>query len=160
MEVPNLLEQLYDIYEPWYKPFWNKTVFIILIFSLLALLITYFALRKKKKNFTFEEKILIELNNLKVNTKDYKKFYFNLSDILKKYLSFRYNLNLSSKTDEEVLLELKDSGFPSIWLDKLKNIFMGAITIKFAKEESSKAKMEHDLNDSILLTKETLKINK
>ena len=152
------MDELYDIYGVIYNPFWKTKwfYFSVGLLILIILAIGVWLILSRKKKYTIGDEALLELKKLSVDSKEYKKFYFTLSAILKKYLGFRYNCNLTSKTDEEVYEVLKNSMMPLKLVRILDEILKGAVTIKFANDDSSKKQMEHDLNSAIFIINETI----
>ena len=157
---------IYDLYDIWYEPFWCKPWFIpsiLLLFLLLfSLLIWYFLKKRKKKKIIKDpwDHALQKMNalNLKnfADTKIHKKFYSQVTTILKEYYSRRYGLFLQSKTDEEVVEIIYSSEFPHSLYESLRGIFQGAQYIKFANQDAAVERIKNDLKISMELIKKTI----
>ena len=152
----------YDIFDYYHIPFW-KTVWFkisvgITIFLLIAL-ITYLILKRKKREVTPWEWAAEKIQQLpleKCLTKaDYKKFYFDLTLILKQYLHKRYFWKTEDKTDEELIKYLHKQGFDETLLEALKKMLEGAVWIKFAGNEVIKTQAEADHKIALSLIKKT-----
>ena len=147
-------DQLIDIYDIVYEPFWNQKWFsfiiVVSIFSLIIMLI-YFLYKKYIKRATFVDCALIAvsgLNNLKnikiVSKQDGKDCYFSLSLIIKKYLASRYDVIFTQLTDKEIVkhaeLYMTDD---NIYM--LQQILQGMTFVKFEHEVAMNDKIEKDI---------------
>ncbi len=159
--------EFYDIYEYYYRPLWQrayfKTFFIllcILIIGVVAYFIfRYFSEKRRAKKLLPWEWATGELQNLSLakctTKKDYKKFYFDLTLIIKRYLNRRFHWNTEDKTDEELLKLLEENKFDTSLLEGLKNLVEGALWIKFADEEALKVQAERDLQTGYQIIEKT-----
>ncbi len=158
--------ELFDLYDLWYEPFWHKPWFWPLVFSvifLLIMLVLYWGIKKrmKTKQIIKEpwQEALEQLTILKVH--EYKsitarkQFYSNLTYILKRYLIRRYGIALESKTDEELIVIIRNSEFPVELFATLSTIFNDALYIKFAHQDAAFQQMNHDLEHTISIIKST-----
>ncbi|MFA5075058.1 MAG: hypothetical protein WC436_03045 [Candidatus Babeliales bacterium] len=159
----------YENYGYYYKPFWQTTYFkffsFFLIFILVVLALYFifkFFLKKRKKEFLPWEWALQELNKFDfakfTSKKDYKKFYFDLTCILKKYLEKRFNWHIQDKTDEELVIFLKEKKFDGNLLSGIENLLQGALTIKFAGQDILKIQADKDLKIAFDLIKNTIPV--
>ena len=139
------LNQLIDIYDTWYKPWWHSKIFyisILFIIIFLILIFIYFSWKKYfgSKKLSFEQIALLQLQ--KLSKKQYESeesmqdAYFQITMIMKIYLSKQYKIELIDKTDNEILDSLKSNVKPDIFIN-LQEIFLRAYKIKFAKSSIS-----------------------
>ena len=149
--------KIFDIREvkntPWtFEEFWHRfghIIIIVLISMLVAAAITYFVIRKiknkpiipiakpKEPPHITAYRMLDKLRNSKLWQQGrVKDFYSVLTEILKNYITDRYNNSVIENTSEETLLELKrfmpstDENFQN-----LKTLLDTADFVKFAKFE-------------------------
>lgn len=150
----NESEQLYDIYGMWHVPFWQTQSFMIAMLALagiIALAIIYLIVRliikrkKPVKPWVWADRELDALWLKRGFTRDdSKRFYSQLTEIVKTYLEKRYGYQVRSATDIELLAYLRDRNFePELWND-LKQIFEGTQEIKFANLDAIPEKIERD----------------
>jgi hypothetical protein len=112
---------------------------------LLILLIIYFIRKSKKKKNTeiFESKLspfdeamqlLDELQKENLTEKqDFKEYHTRLSDIFKRYLSRKNNLNLMHLTTDELLMELNKMEMPKERIASFANCLRMGNATKFAR---------------------------
>lgn len=157
-------QDFYEIYDYYTQPLLEKKYVQISIISVLAILIVslifiFFWLRRRKKIKTFWESSLEKLYALKpekCSTKnDFKLFYFNLTNIFKKYLDQRYMWQTETKTDEELIKHLENQNFNSNLLIQIQKILEGALWVKFANQEALKIQAESDLKTIIQIIEQT-----
>ena len=156
---------LYDIYGTWHIPFWQTKIFwaiIIALISFLCFCVVWYCVRRffwKKHDETFYDKALRELHVLLltkvINKEDGKLFYFKITAILKTYLDNRYGFTLAGKTDQEVILFLEKSCFPSELLSSARDIFTGCLRIKYADEQAVQDQVARDFHSAELIIKQT-----
>ncbi len=141
----------YDIYEYYTIPFWQKTWFYVVLFFVVGLIIGLFVfyIWYRRRHFTtpwdwaFAE--LARLSKKTLQTKDdVKRFYFELTKILKMYLAKRYRWTLDNKTDDELVRFLEEKNFNTDLIAMLKKTSEGAQWIKFANETALKAQVDQD----------------
>jgi len=163
MNTNNQTPDFYEIYDYYTTPFYQTTVGkIILILLALCLLgaIVYFVItRRKKRKIEPWEWATHELTHLNLatckNKDDYKKFYFTLSSIIKKYLHKRYAWQTEDKTDEELVSFLHAQGFELQSLEMIKKMSEGSLWIKFANEDALKTQAETDLATALKIVQQT-----
>lgn len=154
VEIP-----LFDLYGLWYKPLWHTTLFWWLVGGLLVVgtvISIFFIIRVLRRRSIQKEPWQEALEQLyALCVKDYENpsrhavFYSDLTYILKKYLRYRYELDLESKTDQEVVILLRESALFEEFLDELSEILHGALSIKFAHQYAAYQRMHNDLKRSI-----------
>src|SRR3990167_7948962 len=113
----------HDIYDYYDQPL-NQTmtfkILIILGIMLAGALIMYFILKRRKKVLLSWDWALQEIDKLNIssckNKKDFKKFYFSLTEIIKQYLYKRYSWKTTDKTDDELIIYLKEHKFETTQL--------------------------------------------
>lgn len=76
---------------------------------------------------------------------DGKRFYFNLSAILRQYIYERFRLNAPEMTTEELLPQLKPLNLETDLSEGLARLCRGADPIKYAKQRPEIRQMEQDL---------------
>lgn len=140
---------------------WKEWVPIILVFALALILIciaSYFyrALCRKKYGRTpkktrvlsFYEQAKHDLSEIAANKMLYteqKAYYTDVTNVLRKYISQRYNINALEMTSHEILESMKDACDVS----ELKVVFNTADLVKFAKYSTDVNDMTYYL-DSIV----------
>ncbi len=162
--------KFYDIYDYYYTPItdtlWFKIAVVIGIL-LLGFLIGYAVFRRRQRQqiapWVWAQQEIQKLPLKKCTSKDdFKKFYFNLTGIIKEYLQRRYDWKTRSKTDTELITYLEGKDFDASLLESLKKMTQEAEWIKFANEEGIKTQAEKDLvtaQSIIKKTKESEKID-
>jgi len=165
MNTSNKIQDLYDIYGMWHMPFWQTkafwgtmvTFFVILLVAIVGYLL-FRCCRRKKTQFSWD-KALYELSGLTIDvepTKEHgKQFYFSLTAILKTYLNERYKIMVQGKTDQELLLLLEQSSLPSDLLPFIRTILTGCLQIKYADEQALRKQLICDLDNAVILIKQT-----
>jgi hypothetical protein len=160
-------DNFYDIYDYVYVPlyktslfFWFSCIFGILIVGVICyFVIRFFIKRKLEKEMTADFWALRELQKLNLhglkNQDDFKKFYFDLTFIIKRYLKKRYGWSTVDKTDEELIRYLEYKKFDPNLLESLKNFMSGALWVKFAGEDALKMQAEKDLKMTYQMVQRT-----
>ena len=118
----------------------------LLIAAIIFLLIIYLKRRKENRPFSFLQKTvepphviaLRELERIKqeklYTSENHKYYYTRLVDILRVYIEGRYQVNAMEQTTEEILIGLKQVGFPvDEQYHKLQETLTLADLVKFAK---------------------------
>ena len=154
--------EFYDIYDFIYIPVWKTNTFItiMIILGAILFLITGYIIYKKYKTevitpLTPQEWALGELTKLdpmKYEKKeDFKKFYFTLGNIYKKYLKKAHKWDVLEKTDQELLDFLREKAVQENHVVIIEKVFTGSLLIKFANAEALKAQAQEDLRAVIAL---------
>jgi len=165
------MKDFYDIFGVWHEPWWQRTAFkgfIISLISLIGLWLIYVVLKKiftRKKYKPCWEIALAYLGNLSAQnilvSGKAKTFYFQLTGILKQYITERYGVAVLGSTEKEILAYLEEQvNFPKESLPLLRDIFDHARSIKFANEAALKEQIEQDLALGVRLVRETIPLNK
>ncbi len=162
-------QDFYEIYDYYSQPLLENKIVQVSLFSLATIIIVgavflYVFLRRRKRPLTLWEQTLRELGNLKldkcVSKKDFKIFYFKLTEIFKKYLEKRYGWNVENKTDDELITLLEKQNFDKDLLVQIQKILAGALWIKFANQEALKIQAETDLKTIINIVDQTKQVEK
>lgn len=169
MQMQNdLKSQLYGNYGLWYTPWWQtqwfyKTLIVIGVLSALAILVAIMLwVRARRKNIKPWAQARIELARLRqMEPAESKKFYTELTIILKKYMSALYGVSLVGKTDQEVvqLLRTRDDIAQSV-KDYFDEIVQGGMYSKFANEQAVKSHMDHNLKQAFFIIEQTIPAEK
>jgi hypothetical protein len=158
-QAPDFYE-IYDYYtRPFYQTITGKILIGLCILVSLGILVYVIISRRKKKKqepweWATEQLLRIKLDSCK-NKDDYKKFYFSLSSIIKKYLNKRFIWPTEDKTDDELIRLLEEKKFETISLDMIKKISEDALSVKFANEDALKTQAENDLKTTLQIITQT-----
>ncbi|MBU1008313.1 hypothetical protein KKA53_04535 [Candidatus Dependentiae bacterium] len=158
----------YDIYDYIYTPFWQTKHFLVLLASILAiacLIGIFFWIRHvKNKNqikptITPWESALRELRALTPHTyetkEEFKKFYFTITRIIKKYFEKQFSFDVIDKTDDELIDYLQSKNLDTKQIQKLKIVLNGSLLIKYANAQALREQAQSDLKTVISLVKQT-----
>ena len=85
-----------------------------------------------------------------------KQFYFQITDILKRYISDRFNLDTHGKTDEELVSYLKEQELLAVVKDGVSDIAQGCVFIKFAGQQAMQEQIKRHLNVGVCLVTQTI----
>ena len=156
---------IYDLYDLWYEHFWVQSwfkMFFLFVVFLVVLSFIYLIYKRFGRRVVVVDpwaEALKKLEAVDVNQfKDHvlhKEFYSVLTDVLKNYFSKRYQMELSSKTDQEAIEALYVK-LPELLQSDLVTIFQGALVIKFANADVVLEQMKKDLSRSKSLVKSTI----
>jgi hypothetical protein len=151
-------QELYDIYDLIYVPFWQtqnfRILLLLLAFTLIAGAIWWLWRNKKVRVVPPWEEALERLNKLEPYHENANLFYEQLTYSVKRYLERRYHHTLSSKTDEEVsLIELASS---STTQPEIQKLFKRAVNYKFGKLKTTVEQMIEDKERAIRFVQETV----
>jgi hypothetical protein len=152
-------EEIYDYYT---RPFWQTTWFYVLITIVTSALIVlgiYLLMRHKKKPLTAWDWALGELKKTTpahcTHKEDFKKFYFQLTAIIKMYLYRRFGWQIQDKTDTELVLFLEQQAFDRTIIDMLEKVSEGALWVKFANMDVLKSQAEADWKSIVAMVERT-----
>ncbi len=111
-----------------------------LLFIFLAVKVTRRKLRERKDLESLKpphERVKIEIQRLKnkgyLEEKNYKDFYSELSDILRRYLERRFGIEALEKTSSEIKLELEKKAFEKDLIRGILEVLSESDLVKFAK---------------------------
>src|SRR5690348_261553 len=131
MENLNLDLENYGL---WYQPFWQTKIFyfsILILILLIFLLIFYLKKTSKKKvedpdtMQAILEKIYLMRTNVYTEN-NCIEFYTELTFYLKKFLSIYFDVDITSKTEDEIIEYLKDNNLSQDFIQIIKDIVSGA----------------------------------
>lgn len=147
-------EQLIDIYDIWYEPFWKQSWFYSLIIAcifLLGVFCIYFLYKKYIQKSVVIDCAAIayrDLNTLKkihIATKqDSKDCYFSLSSIIKRYLACRYDIIFTQLTDAEIVQHAQ-LYMSHEQVSMLQQILHNMMFVRFEHEVAATIKLEQDM---------------
>ncbi len=172
-EIPSKIKDLIDIRGP-YRPFniWPY-IFIILILILLIYFFRRFIKRKKqvkplnltpyqKRERPMHEIALSQLDILIQSDlwlkNEYKLYYSEISDIVRQFLTARFNFDAQKMTTKELFKKLKTIKDFKFDFNVLKNFQQDMVLVKFAKVIPTIEERDKTLNTAkqiILENKET-----
>ena len=164
-----------DIKQIWEPPFvwadYYPMIYSILLFLLFLCVIAYiikrirqkkslFPIKKEKPKLPAHEQALLDLNELKeqklwqqgLN----KEFYTSVTDILRKYIEERFDVNAMEMTSHEVLDCLKNEKEMKESFDGLKQILELADFVKFAKLHPLPSENEKSLTGAYIFVESTI----
>ncbi len=179
--VDTLTQPMYDIkplieVERNYAGVWKILLWILLLVAVIGILVYFLFIKKEKLSEEEKEALLpaydralLELSRLE-NSKyliqdEYKKYYSELTDIVRSYLEEDANISaLESTTNQliEKLEMLKDAGELKLTKDTIRQfqmILQTADLVKFAKSKPPTNKAENDrkaVEEIVMKTKEAL----
>lgn len=129
---------------PFYK---SNTLYYIIAFALVIILILIWIIRKKSDEIEIIEEIVIEPQEEALDALDklmasglvekmrYREFYYELSEILRRYLSGIHNLLSMDQVTDEMLDSLRNvSGLPKDEIHGLRDMMIDFDMVKFAKD--------------------------
>ena len=158
---------LYDIYSIWHVPFWKTQTFLLIvgiISTVIIFTIVWFLFKKFKRIKKIERSAwdiaLTSLKKLQDQTyttkEEGKQVYFEITEILKRYIQSRYALDVHSRTDEELINFLHEQDLPIIVKTTIKKIGEGSLLIKFANQQAMQTQIDHDITLSIDMIRATI----
>ena len=147
--------QLYDIYDLYGKPFWQTSIFyvIVAVVALLTALLGMWILvkryRSRKKIQSPWDQAFCEIRRLQdlqvINKQEAQELYLKLTAIMKLYVQARYGHYTVDKTDDEFFVLLSTIDFPKDLIPGLESLFRGSVEIKFAQGSALATQVERDL---------------
>lgn len=146
--------ELIDIYDMWYQPFWLQPWFFYTVIMIMSSAIGYLLWHVYKK-YVYKKRVvdcasiaLKDIDSLKkihiVTLADSKDCYFRLSLILKQYLSLRYKILCLPLTDIEIVQQTH-AVMSQEQLKVLQDILQSMTFVKFEHEQALDAKFEQDI---------------
>lgn len=147
-------DQLIDIYDIWYEPFWSHGWFrvtILIFVCFLFLMLFYFIYKKYIQKPVFVDCALIAYKDLDILKKihivtesDSKDCYFSLSSIIKRYLACRYHIIFTQLTDKEIVQQAR-LYMTDDCVRILQRLLQGMTLVKFEHEFIAAEKLEKDI---------------
>ncbi|MCB0518158.1 MAG: hypothetical protein H6577_06300 [Lewinellaceae bacterium] len=137
--------------------------------ALLILAVLYFATRKNRKKEDLpqpptvfippHEQALQQLKTLKDQKLwqrgELKSYHSELTHIVREYLEKRYAVQALEQTTDEILQQLKQTGFDSSLSEKLTTLLQTADLVKFAKAEPPADYHDRAMSDAEAFVRET-----
>lgn len=152
-------EQLIDIYDMWYEPFWLQQWFktmICISLCVLILWLAYYLYTKYIQKSRIVDCSIVAYQDLDMIKKfhiataqDSKNCYFRVSSIIKEYLACRYHALFMHLTDQEIVAQAALYMQPEM-VSLLQRILQSMVFVKFEYKVAMTEKLEQD----ILLIKE------
>lgn len=159
------LNQLFDVYDVRYEPWWHSK-YAYLGMTLLALVVMgslVYGIWKwyvRSQVFSFEQIALLQLQELHQKPYDTQESmrdsYFQITMIMKIYLSKRYEIGLLNKTDKEIVDCIKPV-VPVQVSATLQELFDRAYYIKFAGAAISTKMLYDDIDYMQRIIYQTIK---
>ena len=113
------LEDPFEVYDIWYRPFWHNKVFLVVsavVFCLLVALVVFLEYRKwraKAEEVPYCESVLTRLKDIRYSPgghKDLRLGYQEVVELLKGYMEVCLFLSVKSKTDSELVTVVSELG--------------------------------------------------
>lgn len=126
---------------------WESTFWLSVVWVLMCVLTYYLWTRLKEnkpvivkirmvKKLPPHQKALKEIEQIKENkmsvSEDQKTYYTLLTDVIRKYIKARFGFNATEMTSSEIITRLQQEADKTM-IDELKELFMTADLVKFAK---------------------------
>lgn len=149
-EIDTLTQQIVDIKKPMHTPLVFAEIKNIVLWSLLGLAllaVAYYFFRRYQEAKRAKEDIRpkepfyitalrmleqLKSDNLCASAK-YKQHYTRLTDILREYIDYRWDIGAMEMTSEEIVAAAVKQNLPKEEIERLKNIFSVSDLVKFAK---------------------------
>ncbi len=167
-EMKDILDIEGILHFPWGRVlFWIEIILgSLLVAYILYRLIRYLILKylkKKSEPLTPDGSFFAEIAKLKksklLEKKEYRKFYFFLSDIFRQYLTARYYYSAIDKTTEEILPDLSTKiGLDTLLSKEASSFLIRADLIKFANVPTTEKEAEIDIEKLSGFVKQTTEI--
>jgi hypothetical protein len=158
---------------PIYKPF-NifKWITILLVIFLLAGLVYFYLTRKKsyapgeflEHELSMEQKFLKKISDLLSSDLwkegECKKFYSALSDIMREYLTLRFEFDAQTLTSYELNKKIKGIDISKESAHKIKSFLSSSDMVKFAKHIPDEKEMQADVEKIRTMIKNSAPVRK
>lgn len=147
-------DQIIDIYDVWYQPWYYTSwayYFVISFIMFVLIGIAWYWYRKYQLRINpidgslVAKKKLENLKKIRIETEqDSKDCYFELSSIIKQYLSYKFDPIFIKLTDKELVHQA------TVYLDDenirvLKKVFQDMIFIKFERQVAMHETLQNDI---------------
>lgn len=161
-------KKLREIRSPRIPPAWWRWLVFVVLGAILFFLIR--SLRKQMAqqalSIQYQEdhrpceeiafsKIDALLNSGLWERKEYRVFYFTLSDILREYLWRRFQMDTSADTSAELLRHAKTIPALQPLLPSIKEFLNSSDLVKFAKDEPTEQRRNQDVTDLRTIVRDT-----
>ena len=147
-------EQIFDIYDVWYEPLLTQTWFItilIIFLTIMMSLVLYFIYTRYcnkpvivdplvsiQRRLTILSKISIE------NEQDSKRVYFEITQLMKEYLAYRYHISVTGLTDREIVAWAY-LVMPEDRVSIVEQLLLGVTSIKFEHQVATTQQVQKDI---------------
>lgn len=149
-QIDTLTQQIVDIKKPIDTPITFDEIKGILVWVLIGIVLLavayyfvrrYLAAKRKREDQRPDEPFYITALRMMESLKSsnlcasgrYKQHYTQLTDILREYLEYRWEISAMEMTSEEIISNAKSKGVTKEDLNELKTIFSTSDLVKFAK---------------------------
>jgi len=160
------MSDIHDIKPPEKIGYDLKWLYYLLSGILIAVLLMgiFFFFKYRKKKITEKQMIMLSPDELALKLLDElpdtdniegKRFYFNLSAILRNYIQGRYKINAPEMTTEELIPKIDTFGLDRELNQQLRALLHSADPVKFAGVPTVQNKMRNDLLFVIDFVKKT-----
>jgi hypothetical protein len=145
---------LYEIYDFWHVPFWQRLWFklsvggalVILCLGLLIFAWRFIRVRKNKKPVW--ERALAEINSIRERDLDNLEVrcavYDHVTRLLKEYCVERYGWDVGGCTDREIIIFLTSKHVDLRMQEAFERIARGSELVKFAQENVNRDRVLAD----------------
>lgn len=154
--------QFCDIYGYYVPPLWMQPWFWVaagIVLCALLVGVVYWWASRKKRPLSAREWAMRELRALSPDSyssqEEFKRFYFQLTHIIKEYLCRRYEWRVGDKTDVELLEWLEQQHFYTDVISMLQKVANGAVWIKFANAQALRSQAGADFQLVVDMIKKT-----
>lgn len=149
--LPDDIQDIKDIKSPESIPInWMPIILTLLIIAILSVGGWFFYNKRKKIQQSMVpsrppyEVALERLNALKLENNDIKKYYVELSDIIRQYIEGRYSISAPTETTFELYRELKKIKIKYEIIEFIKDFLYGCDFVKFAKYVPLQQEIDRD----------------
>jgi hypothetical protein len=141
-DLENVESKWFDILPNWVIDYWGLILIIFVI--ILGIIAVIYILKSKGKSIIPRKKVIppyelamIKLTKLKelrlCENGQEKEFYTQLTDILREYLTGRFNINAMEMTTTQIINSLKSNKESQVTNNNMELILEMADFVKFAK---------------------------
>lgn len=147
--------QLYDIYEHWHLPFWQTSLFKMLVGAIVlalvvAAILLYYKRYYKAKEIPAADRALSALSALEktsITTKeDAQAVYFKLTDILKNFFQYHYGIPFRGMSDAEMIAALRTTPLPHQLMPSLEKMVDASMHVKYAQHDALQPELLHHIS--------------
>lgn len=164
-----MIIQIPELYDCVQAPTWVSQHLYVVIFALAVVLVAlvfllyhaytqYIASRKPYWQVALDNLALIK-PPVSSTFADEKRFYEDLTRVLKWYCGNRYGWFLSSKTDKELVAALRELGEADELLVQLEECMRASVQVKFAKDLVSCEQASADKRSVVSFIERTIPIH-
>jgi len=147
-------EQIFDIYDIWYEPLLTQTWFIITLIVFLTIIVTivlyfiyvrFFNQPVKIDSLAIIQQRLSHLFTISIeNEQDSKQVYFELTELMKQYIDYQYNVSIKGLTDKEII-NWACEVMSEHQINMVKQLLLDSSSIKFEHQVASTEQVKKDI---------------